>query len=163
MTTEKKAPSHILEISQGEAQLWEMKFIGLFPTSRRRVLCSNGELLAGLVCAVKLSYTPGPPARLLQLLCDSGKRLSKLVKANVIVSLSTILRLIVLIRHGNHRTERTQSGSQVWFNNFLGCGRVRVRGRRKGTERGISFSVMTCSFAKEYKALGGVMGFGNEK
>lgn len=83
MIIEKKAPSHILEISQGEAQLWEMKFIGLFPTSRRRVLCSNGELLAGLVRTVKLSYTPSPPARLPQLLCDSGKRLSKLVKANV--------------------------------------------------------------------------------
>lgn len=58
MIIEKKAPSHILEMAQGEAQLWEMKFIGLFPASRRRVLCSNRELLAGLVCAVKLSYTP---------------------------------------------------------------------------------------------------------
>lgn len=58
MTIEKNAPSHILEISQGEAQLWEMKCIGLFPTSRRRVLCSNRELLAGLVRTVKLSYTP---------------------------------------------------------------------------------------------------------
>lgn len=95
---------------------------------------------------------PSLPARLPQLLCDSGKRLPKLVKANVTVSISTIFRVTVLIRHGNHRTERTQSGSQVWFNNFLGCGRVSQGQRtRKETEGGISFSVMTCILPRNIK------------
>lgn len=82
-----------------------MKLYGLFPTSKR-ILCCNRELLAGLVCSVKLSYVLCPPGRLPELFYDSGKRVLKLVKANVTVSIFDIVRVAVLIRQGTHRTGR---------------------------------------------------------